>query len=218
MLYKESMGIIANEIQMLRKDRDLNLTRYGAITLSPFSRKVILKARDKLRQVRGLNILISKPFNYFLALCLDRASDLGEKPNWSVNQKLCKYYNIDSGVDVTENEEVLSASPLLVKKAIDVSVNEKRNPTKRYYKDNERRRGVQFDGTTYTKRGEKYLRPVEDEEWSNSEAMERSDMPPEHWAEEKRKFVELARQGRVSKKGLEYLVFAGLLKEEEVAV
>lgn len=213
---KKRMSLIADEIQKLRKDKDLKLTIFGAICLSPFSKKVILKSRDKFRQVRGSRVRMDKPFNYFLALCMETAKFLKEEPNWNKNPELCEYYSIDAGFRVTEDDEFLSNTPLLVKKTIDALLKEHQKPTNKYKKESDVKRGPQFSGETYVKYGKTYLKPKETTEWQNPEIEERIDKEPEYWDNEKRKFIEMAKEGKVNMKGIEWLLAAGILSKEDV--
>jgi len=159
---------------------------------------------------------MKKPFNYFLALCLDVARQLSVAPDWGKNEELCKYYGVEGGIRVTEDDEFLSDSPLLVKKAIDTQMRLLANPSKQKEKAKAEARGPKFDGATYTIRGKTYLRPVEGKEYVNPDIEERTSKPPEHWEEEKRKFIELAKQGAVKLEGIKYLVAMGLLTKDDV--
>ena len=213
---KKRTSLIADEIQKLRKEKDLALTIFGAISLSPFSRKTILKSKDKFRQVRGKFVKLDKPFNYFLALCMETAQALKEEPKWNKTLDLCKYYNVEHGSRVTEENEFLSDSPLLVKKAVDALVKEHSKPRSKYMKSNEVKKGPQFSGDTYVKYGKTYLRPKETKVWSDPDIEERLEQPPEYWQEEKRKFLEIAKQGKVNVEGIKYLVAIGMLKYDDI--
>lgn len=213
---KKRMSLIADEIQKLRKNKDLNLTIFGAICLSPFSKRIIVKATDIFRQIRGKNVRLDKPFNYFLAVCMETAKLLEEVPNWNKNTELCEYYNIDAGFRVTDDDEFLSKSPLLVKKTVDSLLKERQKPGNKYKKDAELRGGPQFSGDTYIKYGKTYLRPKESKTWQNPDIEERLDKGTEYWENEKKKFIEMAKTGKVNLKGLKVLVKAGFLTEEEI--
>lgn len=213
---EKKASLIAKEILKLRKDGDLKLTMYGAVTLSPFPAKVILKARDKFRQTRGKGVNMLKPFNYFLALCMHVAQELGISPDWDKNEQLCEYYSVIGGIRVTEDDEFLSDSPPLVKQAIDAQVRLLQNPSKRHEKNKAAERGPKFDGSTYTYRGKACLRPQEGKEWINPEIEKRLDQSPGYWEEEKRKFLEMAKQGKVNSRGLKFLVAEGFLTADEI--
>ena len=212
MVKKPDMSVFAEEILKLRKDGDLSLTVFGAVTLSPFSKRIILKARDKFRQVRGRVSTMDKPFNYFLATCMELARDLQDTPDWGIATNLGIKFKLSGAVRVTEDNEFLLESPNTVKKTIDALSNRRKNP----YKREETKPSTKFDGKTYTKKGVTYLKPTDKDDFMSSEAAKRLNKEPTYWDNEKRKFLELARDGKVNEKGLQFLVDAGLLTQEEI--
>jgi len=207
---KENNSVeIPEYVRKLRKEGDLRLTLFGAITLSPFSKKTILKARDYYRRAAATDIYIQKPYNYFLATCMAVAKEYDRTPDWDLSITLAEKYGVNHAVRVTEDDEFLSDSPLSIKKAIDAQLRQK---GKKYSKNDRPPRGPDFDGDTYIKHGKTYLRPRDSQEWEKSDAVERQNKPPEYWQHEKQKFLQLAHDGKVDLKGLKFLIEAGIIE------
>lgn len=209
---KKDMSVFADEIQNLKSDDDLNLTQFGATLLAPFSRQTILKTRRKFRQLLGKVGNMDKPFNCFLAIALEVSKELGETPNWNKTSELAKQLGVENAVRVTEDDEFLAKSPSLVKKGIEREARTKKDKFGNTYV----KRGPSFDGDTYIKNGESFLKPNDPQPWLHTDSMQRLSKGPEYWQNEKKKFLCLAHEGKVSKKGLEFLVFAGLLQQSDL--
>ena len=209
---KKDMSVFTYEIQNLKSDGDLRLTQFGATLISPFSKKTILRSCDKFRKLRSKVECIEKPFNCFLAIALDTSKELNESPDWNKTAQLATQLGVENALRVTEDDEFLAKSPSLVKKGIEREARTKKDKFGNTYV----KRGPSFDGDTYEKRGESFLRPADPQPWLHTDSMQRLSKGPEYWKSEKDKFLGLVHEGKIPKKGIEFLIFAGLLTQSDV--
>jgi hypothetical protein len=209
----KDMSVFSDEIQELKSMGDLKLTQFGATLLAPFDRGVIRKSRLKLRRVRDKVEDIERPFNYFLATALEVSKESGLSPEWNKTQELAAQLGVENSVMVTEDGEFLAKSPSVVKRCIDKKAN---RPKPSKFSTTYVRQGPSFDGETYTKQGKSYLRPIQSQDWENTDSMERLKKEPEYWKNEKKKFLGLVHEGLIPKKGIEFLIYVGLLTESDV--